>query len=139
MSHAPCAEEIVSPVQSSSPAVFLMLFLFAYAMFPLMSAFVFFPACAVDSAETKPVRIFYAFRIFHNLSAGNPLVKKHSFVIVIVFSACVSDIVSRSSPLAFTCTAVVAFPSHNFVLPFCAVKNGSCFQLMDHAMRCTYP
>ena len=71
--------------KSLAGAVFQVFLLFTNVVFPLMSVFVFFPACAVMSAPPEIVKITYAQSIFDKFAAGHPPEEKSTLVVVEIF------------------------------------------------------
>ena len=72
----------LAAARCSAGAVFLVFFFFAHIVFPLVLAFMLFPACAVACTKVKPVRITNAVSVVDQFSAGIPAEEKHAIVIV---------------------------------------------------------
>jgi hypothetical protein len=93
-------------------------FFLAHIVFPLMSAFMLLPACAVAGTKVKPVRITHALSIVDPFSAGFPAEEEDAIVIIEVFSyrvtadmSCTGFPVSEAAVVAFSALSMVHFPN----------------------------
>ena len=111
----------LTAARCSAGSVFLVFFLFPYIVFPLMSAFMLLPACAVAGTKVKPVGIADAVSVINQFSAWIPAEEEHAIVIVEFFPyrettdmPCMSSPAFEAAIVAFSALSIKHFPNRVF-------------------------